>query len=122
MGGIVVVGSGFAGLSAVLELRGRLPWNFPITVISASEYFYFLPSLIWVAQGWREIEDIAFPIRPILEEAKIEFVQARLEQINEPDKTLFLSKGQRIPFDKLLIAVGGEWDWDSLPGLAPNPG
>jgi sulfide:quinone oxidoreductase len=118
---IVVVGSGFAGLAAALELRQRLPRSIRVTVISATEYFIFLPSLIWVVQGWRELEDIAFPIRPILKDAAIEFIHARLEKINDPAKTVLLSDGRSLTFDKLLIAAGGEWAWDSLPGLAPKP-
>ena len=29
--------------------------------------------------------------------------------------------GQELPFDKLLIATGGEWDWGHTPGLKPKP-
>jgi sulfide:quinone oxidoreductase len=121
MSQVVVVGSGFAGLMAALELRRQLSMAARITVISASEYFFFLPSLIWLVQGWREIEDISFPVRPILHEAGIEFIHAHLEQIDEQSKTIKLSKGQTIAFDKLLIAAGGEWAWESWPGLAPKP-
>jgi sulfide:quinone oxidoreductase len=118
---VVILGSGFAGLTAALELRRHLPTGATITVVSASETFYFLPSLIWVVQGWREIEDLSFPVRPVLKEAGIELVVARLEQINVPTKTVTLSTGQVLTFDKLLICVGGEWNWDSLPGLGPKP-
>lgn len=118
---IVVVGSGFAGLTAGLELRRHLPDSINITVVSANEFFFFSPSLIWVVQGWRELEDIAFRVQPVLEEAGIEYIPARLEQIEVETKTLFLSKERSITYDKLLIAAGGEWDWGSLPGLAPKP-
>jgi sulfide:quinone oxidoreductase len=123
MSQIVVVGSSFGGLTAALELRRHLPATVAITVVSASDTFYFLPSLIWVVQGWREVDDISFPVRPVLAEAGIDFVQARLDRINvaSAGQSVSLDTGQSITFDKLLIATGGEWDWEHVPGLGPKP-
>ena len=118
---IVVVGSSYAGLSGALELSRRLGSAEKISVISASPTFTFLPSLIWVAQGWREIEDLSFPVEPILTEAGIQFILARLEQIDPHRRRLTLSDGQCLDFDKLLITTGGEWGWGSIPGLWPQP-
>jgi sulfide:quinone oxidoreductase len=122
MGNAIIVGSGYAGLAAALELRSRLPASETVTVVSLSEVFIFYPSLIWVVQGERELEDISFPIRPVLEKAGIEFVHARLERINPEKNSIHLSDGQEHSFDKLLIATGGEWDWGNTPGLQPKPG
>src|SRR5262245_56499432 len=117
----VVIGSGYAGLSGALELRRRLDWTDQVTVISASSTFTFLPSLIWVAQGWRSLEELSFSVEPILTEAGIQFIQTRLEQIDPQRRLLMLSNGQSISFDKLLITTGGEWNWGSVPGLWPKP-
>jgi sulfide:quinone oxidoreductase len=118
---IVVVGASFAGLTAALELRRHLPDTETITVVSANKNFYFLASLIWVVQGWREIEDISFPVRPVLEEAGIQFIHTRLEHLDPEQKILTLTDHQTLSYDKLLLATGGAWAWDSLPGLAPRP-
>jgi sulfide:quinone oxidoreductase len=121
MSQVVVVGASFAGLTAALELRRHLPATEDIIVISADEKFYFLASLIWVVQGWREIEDISFPIRPVLQEAGVNFIHARLEKIDPTAKKVTISDGRSIDYDKLLISTGGNWAWDSVPGLAPKP-
>ena len=72
MSQVVVVGASFAGLTAALELRRLLPDSGKILMVSASDKFYFLASLIWVVQGWREIEDISFDVRPVLAESGID--------------------------------------------------
>lgn len=121
MGKTIVVGGGYAGLAAALELRSRLPSREAVTLVSASEEFLFYPSLIWVVQGERELADISFSIRPVLEEAGVEFLAARLEAIDVGNNLVTLSNGQSLPYDKLLMATGGEWQWESVPGLAPKP-
>jgi sulfide:quinone oxidoreductase len=121
MGNSIIVGGSYAGLAAALELRSRLPEGETVTVVSLSEDFIFFPSLIWVIQGERELADISFPVRPVLEKAGIRFLHARLEHIDAENKSLTLDQGQELPFDKLLIATGGEWDWGHTPGLKPKP-
>lgn len=117
----IVIGASYAGLAAALELRHHLPANDSVIVVSASESFIFHPSLIWVVQGEREPADISFPIRPVLEKAGIEFICAQLEAIQPREKMVLLNPWQALTFDKLLIATGGEWDWDAAPGLWPKP-
>jgi sulfide:quinone oxidoreductase len=121
MGNSIIVGGSYAGLAAALELRSRLPASETVTLISPSEEFIFYPSLIWVVQGERELADILFPIRPVLEGAGVRFVHARLERIDPEAHSITLDDGQKMPFEKLLIATGGEWDWGSTPGLQPKP-
>ena len=88
MGNSIIVGGSYAGLAAALELRSRLPDNETVTVVSLSEDFIFFPSLIWVVQGERELADISFPIRPVLEKAGIRFLHARLEHIDPENKSI----------------------------------
>lgn len=121
MAKVIVVGGSYTGLAAALELRRLLPRRDNVTVVSINEDFIFFPSLIWVVQGERELADISFPIRPVLENAGIEFVAARLEEIHPQDRTISLDAGQTLGFDRLLIATGGEWKWGTAPGLWPKP-
>jgi len=121
MGNAVIIGNSYAGLAAALELRSRLPASHSVTVVAPGDQFIFLPSLIWIVQGERELADISFPIRPILENVGITFLPASLERINTEQSSITLNDGQELPFEKLLIATGGEWDWEKTPGLRPKP-
>jgi len=121
MGNSIIIGGSYAGLAAALELRSLLPPANTVTVVSLSEDFIFFPSLIWVVQGERELADISFSVRPVLEKAGVEFVRARLDRINPEKNCINLSDGQELTFDRLLVATGGEWDWGNTPGLKPKP-
>lgn len=121
MNSVVVVGASFAGLAAALELRKLLSSDVTVRVVSASDKFIFAPSLIWVMQGWREADDLLFPIQPILSDAGIDFIHAKLESIKRDERTISIDTGETIPYNRLLLATGGEWDWQQIPGSLPRP-
>lgn len=121
MSNVIVVGSSYAGIAAALELRAKLPESDKITVVSASENYFFYPSLIWIVQGERELADISFPIRPVFEKQGISFISSPMESIDAENKTVSLQSGNVLRYDKLLIATGGVWQWGTAPGLAPKP-
>ena len=66
MAHIVIMGAGLGGMPAAYEMREKLPKEHKVTVVSAVDYFQFVPSNPWLAVGWRERDAITFPIAPYL--------------------------------------------------------
>ena len=56
----IVIGGNFAGMTAALELKRKGKDNYRVLVVDKSPLFLFIPSLIWVPFGRREIKDISF--------------------------------------------------------------
>ena len=86
MAHIVVLGAGTGGMPAAYDLRAELGTEHRITVVSALDYFQFVPSNPWVAVGWRGREDITFPIKPCLDKKGIGFVAQRVAKIDAAGK------------------------------------
>lgn len=118
---IVVVGSSFAGYTAALELRKRLGDAHPITVISKSDTFLFMPSLIWVPFGLRERAQISFPLAPVYRKKRIDFRHAEVTAIR-PDERRVEFDGGSEPYDYLVIATGPKNHYEAIPGLGPVAG
>jgi NADH dehydrogenase FAD-containing subunit len=118
---VVVLGAGFAGLTAVKALAGA-PCK--VTLIDRRNYHLFQPLLYQVATAALSPADIATPIRSILRRQKNAAVlMARVEGIDRQDRRVLL-EDRTIPYDYLVIATGsrhayfGHDDWEPLaPGL-----
>lgn len=119
MATIVVVGGNFAGLTSALEVRRRLGAGHRVVVISRTDYFLFVPSLIWVPFGEREIEQITVPVQEILGGREIEFVHDEAVSIDVEGRQVTTASGNRYPFDFAVVATGPKLDW-SLPGTGPS--
>ncbi len=121
MATVLVLGSNFAGLTSALETKRRLKHQDDrVVVVSNRENFLFVPSLIWVPFGEREIDDISFPVRPILEAHGIEFINATAMKISPEEHTVETTDG-KIEYDYLVIATGPKLDY-SIPGVGPQNG
>ncbi len=106
---IVVVGASAAGLSAAQEARKTNP-HAAITLISEERHLpYHRPSLT------ERIGDDSVEMRPTFylqkeswfSEQKIEFLRGvRVTKIDPSAQAVFLADGERVPFDRLVIAVG----------------
>jgi sulfide:quinone oxidoreductase len=101
----VVIGGNFAGLTVALELKRKGKAEHEVLLISRSNLFTFVPSLIWVPLGWREINDITVPIEPVLQKAGVLFIQAEALKVDPVEKFVHTTQGD-FTFDHVVIATG----------------
>jgi NADH dehydrogenase len=117
---VVIIGGGFAGLSAARQLA-KAP--FDVVLIDRHNYHLFQPLLYQVATAALSPADIAAPIRGILRRQRnASVVLAKVSALDTARREV-IAEGRRIPFDHLIIATGAEHayfgnDWSSYaPGL-----
>lgn len=119
---VVIVGAGIAGVPAAYAMKNRLGPQDRVTVVSNKDYFHFVPSNPWVAMGWRDRKDIAFPIGPCLAERGIEFIPQALKKVDGANQQVELADGSKLAYDYLILATGPEAAFDEIEGLDPAKG
>jgi NADH dehydrogenase len=119
---VVVVGGGFAGLSAAQALAGMAV---DVTLIDRRNHHTFQPLLYQVAMAVLSPADIAQPIRSILSKKKnIEVLMDEVQAIEPDHRRVQLRSGAAIEYDYLILGTGsthsyfGKDDWAQwAPGL-----
>lgn len=122
---VVIIGGGFAGLSAAKTLRHA---DMDITVIDRTNHFVFQPLLYQVAMAALAPSDIVAPIRAILRSQKNTQVVLGEVQKLDPDhqRVLMTVEGEwrEISYDYLILTTGakhsyfGHNEWEEhAPGL-----
>lgn len=120
MAHIVIIGAGIGGMPAAYEMRERLPKEHRVTVVSAVDYFQFVPSNPWIAVGWRQREDIVLQVGPLLAKKGIEFIAQAVTAIDAPGNRLTLANGDALAYDYLVITTGPKLSFDEVPGAGPS--
>ena len=112
----VVIGGNFAGMTAALEIKRKGKEDHKVVVIDRSPLFLFIPSLIWVPFGRREVKDISFRKDEIFRKKGVEFVQTEALRV-DPEHNLVKTKARDFTYDHLVIATGPKVDFDIAPGV-----
>lgn len=119
---IVILGGGFGGVYAALELEKQLRFSSEatITLVSRDNFFLFTPMLHEVAASDLDITHIVSPLRSLLKRTTL-FV-GEIEQVNAEQRTVSVRHGfdghvHALPFDHLVFAMGSVTNFFGLPGL-----
>ena len=119
---VVVLGAGFGGLNAALELA-QAP-DVELTVIDSQNHHLFQPLLYQVATAALSPADIASPVRDILPAGPNVHVMMGPVMAVDTQAGHVVCDGEVVPYDELVIATGsqpsyfGNQEWaQHAPGL-----
>ena len=119
---VLVLGGGFGGVYAALELEKRLGKDpdVEITLVNRDNFFLFTPMLHEVAASDLDLTDIVSPIRRILRH--VEFFEGVVERVDLAGRRVTVSHGSvrhthDLAFDHLVMALGSTTNFYGLPGL-----
>ena len=103
---VVIVGAGFGGLAAARRLRRA---DVDVTVIDRMNHHLFQPLLYQVAAGAVSDGECAAPIRVKLRRAaNARVLMAEVVDFDVTKREVVLERGERIPYDHLVVACGME--------------
>lgn len=127
MAKIVIIGAGFAGQTAALYLGDELGKDHEITMINRYEYFYYVPSWVWVGVGTMEAEKARFLLKPVYDKMNIRFVQGKVTEIHPDDGFVIAEKSGtgepvKVEYDYLIVATGPKLNFAATPGLGREAG
>ena len=122
MAHVVILGAGTGGMPAAYEMKAALGSAHEVTLISANDYFQFVPSNPWVGVGWKERDDVSFPIKPYVERKGIHFIAQRADRIDAEANQIDLADGSKVHYDYLFITTGPKLAFENVPGSDPHEG
>ena len=102
---VVVCGAGIAGIEGLLRLRRLAGDQVDITLLSPNADLIYPPSLVLAA--FQSLPARRFPIERIVADTGVSWVRDRLSWVDRNARIVHSSGGHPLPYDALLLAVGG---------------
>jgi NADH:ubiquinone reductase (H+-translocating) len=119
---VVILGGGFAGLYAALELEKSLAKHadVDVTLVNRENFFLFTPMLHEVAAGELDPTNIVNPVRKLLR--RVSFYEGRVLKIDLHNKRVTVEHGldehtHELPYDQIILALGSTTQFFNLPGV-----
>ena len=119
---IVIVGGGFAGLYAALELDKKLVsrQDIEITLVNRENFFLFTPMLHEIAAGDLDLTNIVNPVRKLLK--NVAFFEGEVQEIDLERRRVLVGHGfdghsHVLEFDQIVLSLGSTTQFFGLPGV-----
>ena len=130
---IVVLGAGFAGITAILRLykllrRRGLLGRYNLILVNKSAHHLYTPALYEIAAIPKgEAETICLksahciPIEDIIKPfPEIRFIGEEIEKLDPLTHIMRFRSGNRLSFEYAVVALGSETNFFNIPGLQEN--
>ena len=112
---IIIIGNGIAGVTAARHIRKQS--NKKITIISKeSDYFFSRTALMYVYMGHMKFEHTQPYENNFWKDNDIQLKKGVVKQVDAKAKVVELEDGNKMVFDKLLIASGSKSNMFDWPG------
>lgn len=115
---VVILGGGFAGLTAVRSLRSA---DVDVTLVDRNTYNSFYPLLYQVATAGLNPGDVTFFLRSVrMSQRNLSFRQGEVASIDPASQLITFAEGGDLHYDYLIIATGATTNYFGVTGAAEN--
>jgi NADPH-dependent 2,4-dienoyl-CoA reductase/sulfur reductase-like enzyme len=111
---VVVIGGGFGGASCARELK-RLDARLQVTLVEPNAVYTAMPMSNAVIAGLRELKQQQFGYGA-LERAGVSMMHAALAGLDPHAKTVTLSNGAKLPYQRAVVSPGIDFRWSAIEG------
>jgi len=114
---VLVIGGGFAGLSALDKLAKT---DAQVTLIDRNVYSTFQPLLYQVATAGLTAADVAYPLWSVTRRTRAHFRKGELASVDLAARTARLADGAEFGYDYLILATGVSANFYGVTGAQEN--
>lgn len=111
---VLVVGGGFGGVKAALELAKDE--RFKVTLLSDEADFRYYPTLYRTATGGARANS-SIQLAELFKDTPVTVVQGKATTIDRKAKTIGTEDGGQHPYETLIIGLGVVTNYFGIPGL-----
>lgn len=112
---MVVVGGGFGGATAAKYIKRANP-AVDVVLVEPSKRFHTCPMSNLVLAGERTLDSISHGYDELQGTYGVRVVHALAEDVNPAARTVRLSTGTTLQYDRLLLSPGIDFRWNALEG------
>lgn len=116
LGRLVIIGGGFAGATLARFAKALEP-RLGVTLIEARARYTACPMSNLVLAGERELNQQTFDYKA-LAEAGVQVIQGYAVDVDGAQQRVILQGGERIEYDRLVLAPGVQLNFDQLSGYS----
>jgi len=114
---IVILGAGYGGILTAQRLQKELRHKeADVTLVNRHDYHYITTHLHMPAAGTDSIEHSRIPIGDLIDGLKVKLIKSSVQAIQPAERTVVLESGS-IPYDYLVLGLGGEPETFGIPGM-----
>jgi len=111
---VLIVGAGFAGVKAALELADDE--HFTVTLLSDQKSMRYYPTLYHTAVGGRGA-NADIPLKALFDGKNVKLAQGKAVTLDRKAKTITTEDGRAFPYDIIIIGLGVVTNYFGIPGL-----
>ena len=114
-GRVVIVGGGFGGAACAKYLR-RLAPGVEVTLVEADPNYVTCPFSNAVIGGFRSLDSLTLGYDHLQARYGVKIIHATVTAIDPVARKARLEGGKELPYDRLVVAPGIEFQWGSPEG------